>query len=275
MQKLFSFFVVGLVPILIASMMLATGFGLIWSLFIPMVFAFVTAYIGNVITSQNPFIKAIQGDGLLAFDFNSSGIARVFVVNVDVPDLNIKTKHGNEKRVYDRMISLVLREPQPANFKEVNGKTLEFTIPTEEYQKSVFKHQQLNFMIFNSQTGMFLTKEFLANMEKTLMVEYVTLNEWRELKEMNKTIRDFTRGVMDTVLHKVSGQLLGNPIVKIVVAIVVGLIIIMIAIQTAPLIGLDIGGIGLPAMPSVVQTAPTAPIATQGNTIVGLIPGWF
>ena len=270
-KKILAFFMVGLFPLLICMVLLALNFPLLGALFFPMLVAFVAGYIGHTSTSQNPFIKAIQGQGILAFDFNSSGIARVFLVNVDVPDINIKTREGNEKRYYDRMISLVLREPENSNLVEdSNKKTMEFTIPTEEYQKSVFKHNHLNFMIFNSQTGMFLTKEFLANMEKTLMVEYVTLNEWRELKEMNKTIRDFTRTIMDTVLHKTAGQILGSPLVKILAIIIAAIVIGYIALQAAPLFGIEL----IPTN-AVTSVMPKAVPIENGNLVVGLMRGWF
>lgn len=270
-KKLVAFFMVGLIPLLLTMILMVLNFPLIGALFFPMLAAFVIGYSANLFTSNNPFIRAIQGEGILAFDFNSSGIARVFLVHVDVPDINLKTREGDEKRFYDRMISLVLREPENAILNEKDGKTMEFKIPSSDYQKSVFKHNHLNFMIFNSQTGMFLTKEYLAEMEKTLMVEYVTLNEWREIKELNKTIRDFSRTTLDTILHKTAGQILGSPIVKILAVIIAVIIIGYMALQAAPLFGIDLVAPSIPSLPKAAAISS----GESSNLVVGMIRGWF
>lgn len=195
MKKMIIFFFAAITPLLMMMIMFYLGFPILGATLISILIGFALAFTGNVITSQPAFIKAFEGEGILAFDFNSSGITRLFTVQVQVPDIAIKTKDGIEKRLYDRTISLIMREPEKAGIYEkdnVNEKTgeatrdLVFTMGREKYQQSLFKAGYLNFLLFNSQTGMFVTKEQLATMEKNLMVEYVTLNEWREIRELEQ-----------------------------------------------------------------------------------------
>lgn len=253
LKKLITIILCALIPIFSSTFLILVGVNVLFVLLYCFFIALVVGFIGNIVTSQNPWVQAIEGRNMLCFDINSSGIVKLFSVIIQVPDIKLKTNKGSEMRIYDRMISFVLKTPEGKMLVKENEDedTLVFNMPRKDFQKSLFKSGYLNFLIYNSQTGMFLTKEFLAKSEKELMIEYVTLNEWKELKELNKIMRDFTRQTMDTINNTLGG-ILESPIFKVVALIFVALVVGFIGIALLDLLGIDIfGTVGgmIPASP--------------------------
>jgi len=273
-KKLMVSIATGIIPIFVILFLALLGINILIIMFVGMIVGLSVGLIGNIITSNNNWIKAIEKRGMLCFDINSSGIVRVFNVTINVPDITLQTHKGKESRLYDRMISFVLKQPDKdkVGLDEKEDETLKFDMPKKDFQNSLFKSDYLNFLIYNSQTGMFLTKEFLAKREKELMIEYVTLNEWKELKELNKIMRDFTRQTMDTINNSLM-DVFARPIFKIIAIILIGIIVLFIGFSFLDIMGINVFDVGsiipMPDAPTTT-TAVSKPI-TEGasKTITG------
>lgn len=86
---------------------------LVWSV----VASLVLGLIGYIITGMNPWIQAVQGDGIIVVDINSTGVGKFYVASVkNNPfggiDLNVDFGGGQtETRVYDRKITHRIQSP--------------------------------------------------------------------------------------------------------------------------------------------------------------------
>jgi hypothetical protein len=261
-KKLLAIEAAAIIPLIALMGMVLFGINILFALMFTMFIAIIIGFISSIITSQNAWVQAIEGKNMLCIDLNSSGIVKLFNVEVNVPDIKLNTDKGSEKRIYDRMISFVLKNPEQKMSVYENDKedNLEFKMPRKDFQKSLFKAGYLNFLVYNSQTGMFLTKEFLAQSEKELMIEYVTLNEWKELKELNKIMRDFTRQTMDTINNSLMG-IIDSPIFKIIALLMIILIVGAIGFAFLDIMGIDIFGGVVNVIPTPKVSSVSTPIA--------------
>jgi hypothetical protein len=245
LKRLIIFLVVGAVSPMVCFFLFFMLFPLMGILVWSLVVGLILAGAGYIITGANAWVKAIQGDSLIVIDVNSTGVGKFYnatVNNNPFGGIDLKVDFGGgetETRAYDRKVTHRIQSPlkllmQPWNKKSEENvgeleKKISFSIPKDEYEKCAWHYDYLTMLFYDSETGMFLTKPYMREVEKQMQAEYLSLNEWRELKELNKTMRDFTRSTFDLIGQKF-GVLFGNPIVKfiIIIAIVVGAIILLI-----------------------------------------------
>lgn len=109
--------------------------------------------------------------------------------------------------------------------QDLDNNRIVFSMPRTEYEKSAWRHDYLTILFYDSETGMFLTKPYMREAEKKMQAEYLSLNEWKELKELNKTMRNFTRTTFDLIGQKFGGMF-SSPMMKLVIIVIVVMIII-------------------------------------------------
>lgn len=122
-----------------------------------------------------------------------------------------------------------------------------FSMPKKQYEISAWRHDYLTMLFYDSETGMFLTKPYMREVEKQMQAEYLSLNEWRELKALNTQMRDFTRSTFDLIGQKF-GAIFGSPMFKILIIIIIVVGIIAALIMFFP----QITNTLLPAAKSII-----------------------
>lgn len=243
--KLMSFGATGILPLLFLlttflltnNIMLATIFGLLAGIG--------TAFAGHKFTGQNPFVKAVEDGKVLVIDTPSTGIANVYCAEVLVNDMgegiDIKTERG-EIRAYDRIITSLASQPLIAKlfFKKTgvyqDAPKIIVELSNDEYKTAAWGWQNMTFLFYNSQVGSFLTKPLMNQQEKELLAEYVSLNEARELRNLNRTFLLLMRHTFDLIADRFS-RIFQNPMFQIVIVILILAVLGYLAMQFIPSIG--------------------------------------
>lgn len=225
MQKVLLFGVTGFIPLFTLIVCLLLNIHLLLGVISSFLITILLVFVGHKFTSQNPFIKAIQEKRVLIFDINSTGIARIFTASVqESPNntgIDISMDTG-EVRAYDRNITHLLQAPQRALMKFIYNKEkpeesmVEIKLSNEEFKKAAWYNDYLTILFYNSQVGTFVTKPLISEQEKSMLVEYLTLNEARELRNLNNTFLSLMRHTFDLIAERFFG-FLNNPMVQIII----------------------------------------------------------
>jgi len=225
MQKIMLFGMASFIPGLTFILMDALGMGvLLGIIFMVLTGAFFT-FIGHVMTSQNPFVRAIQDRKVLICDTPSTGVCNIYCADVYENDMNgidIKMDNG-ETRAYDRGVTNLLAQPQRAIMKFFKNKEdpmqsrIQINLSNDEYKNAAWHYDNLTILFYNSQTGTLLTKPLMSQQEKDLLAEYLSLNEARELRQLNKALLQLMRYTFDLIGDRLS-KIFSNPIVLILLA---------------------------------------------------------
>ena len=226
MTKVLMFGMTGFIPLFALIGFMFIGFDLLIGVIITFMLTMFLVFVGHVATSQNPFIKAIQSKTVLIFDVNSTGICRIYNAMVkESPNntgIDIVNMSTGEVRAYDRGITHLLQAPQRAIMKfmyhkeEPKESMVHIELSNEEFKKAAWYSDYLTILFYNSQLGTFVTKPLVSEQEKTMLVEYLTLNEARELRQLNTIFLSLMRHTFDLIAQRFSG-ILGNPMVQIII----------------------------------------------------------
>ena len=262
MTKVMMFGVTGFIPLFTLIGALFVKMDLLVSIVISFLLTIFLVFSSHKVTSQNPFIKAIQQKRVLIFDINSTGIARVFTADVRESPNNAGIDiimDGGEVRAYDRSITHLLQAPQRAIMKFIYNKEtpkesmVHIELSNEEFKKAAWYGDYLTMLFYNSQIGTFVTKPLISEQEKSMLVEYLTLNEARELKNLNQTFLSLMRHTFDMIASRFT-SLFGNPMVQIIIVGLVLAVVAFLAYQYLPgLLGMGSGVVQGAASGQIVQ----------------------
>ncbi|MEM5810112.1 MAG: hypothetical protein QW156_04470 [Candidatus Aenigmatarchaeota archaeon] len=198
--------------VLLGILPLATFYFVIWfgyDLLIAIISSIISLILGIVILNvliRNPFMKIIEGKGILAINLDSSGAINPFVLSVDFPI--IKSSNPHIESIFDRNLVFQFKPPREGIIKKIDE--------DEKYERYVFivrkassypmTFQMFGFptLIYNKATDTFLTKEALANLEKNLIIKHQILYLKAKVQELTSIMRDFARYVVETTKPRLS-----------------------------------------------------------------------
>lgn len=158
-----------------------------------MIITFLAKYI-----LKNPFTEMLEGNGILAFNIDSPGIIKPFLLRIPQP--YVKGKLGNEEvnDMYDRdaVFQLASAAKDCGTATKKDGKIL-FELDDAEFNRSRFGMYQYPVMIYNSQIKSLITKDFLSNIEKNSFAEHGVLFLNRKIEDLTSVLRDFARHIVE------------------------------------------------------------------------------
>jgi len=231
-KKIMLFGMASFIPGLAFILLSVLGFPILMSAVFMLLGGMFFMALGHVGTSQNPFVRAIQDGKVLIMDVPSTGVCNIYCATVRETDMNgidIDMENG-ETRAYDRGVTNLLAQPQRAimtffkNKQDPMQSKISINLSNDEYKNAAWHYDNLTLLFYNSQTGTLLTKPLMSAQEKDLLAEYLSLNEARELRQLNKALLQLMRYTFDLIGDRVS-KILKNPI--FIMAIVVMLIIVL------------------------------------------------
>lgn len=249
MQKILLFGLTGIIPVLLLVLLIVIGMELILSTVLAFLSSILFIFVGHKMTSQNPFVRAIQDGKVLIIDTPSTGIANVYCATVLTDQLGqgieIRTDTG-DVRAYDRIITNLMSQPFLAKVffkKEIvdTDSKISIELSNEQYKNAAWHYDNLTVLFYNSQLGTFLTKPLMNTQEKDLLAEYLSLNEARELRNLNHTFLALMRHTFDLISSRFS-QIFGNPVFQILVVVVILAVLGYVAIQFMPQLTGGLGG---------------------------------
>lgn len=231
LKKWFAILICATLPVIaymISLPMFTTSYpkiGWLYAILTVLATAIISGFIGTLFL-KNPFTDVLEGKGLLCLDLNSTGIITPFIINVKQGGL-VKGKLGNQiiTDIFDRESVYQLAEPVMVERKleqnKENGE-ITLTIKNEEYHRAKFALYHYPTLIYNSQIGTLLTKEYLSNQEKKSFIEHTILYLNKQIEGLNNALLNFGRYVVE--LTKPQESWLQNKWVWIIVIVFIGIL---------------------------------------------------
>lgn len=213
---------------MITSILFFIGFvfwGMIYGLLFLLAGTLLAVVLANILL-KNPFTELLEGKGILAFNLDSTGIIRPFIVQVMSPYVRGNLQGKTITDIFDRATVFQMAKPQKAGIathKNDGGMDIEMT--EEEYNKGRFALFHYPVLIFNQQINGLITKDFLADQEKSVFAEHGVLYLNRKMEELTSVVRDFGRYVVENLKPKQS-FLTSKWAMIIVIAFIIILIIL-------------------------------------------------
>jgi len=218
--------------LILAMSITTTGFavmtifyGMLWGIVTYIALMLLMALVSNLLL-RNPFTDMLEGKGLLVIDMNSTGVLKLFIVGVNHPYIQGNIKGQQVKDVFDRSAVYQLSEPEKSvGTSEWKDGKLVLSLTEQEYNKGKFALYHYPVLIWNSAVKSFVTKDFLAEQEKTTFAEHTVLYLNRIMEDLTSVVRDFGRYVVELTKPQGSG-LMGKWWVWVLIG---GAIIILVA----------------------------------------------
>ena len=232
MQKIMLFAMAGFIPGMVFILMSVIGMNIMVNFVFMVLAAGGLTMAGHLFTSQHPFVKAIQEAKVLIIDTPSTGICNIYtasVVETDMNGIDIHMESG-EVRAYDRSVTNLMTPPQRGRLSFLRNKSnpmeskVKIELSNDEYKNSAWRFDNITVLFYNSQTGTMLTKPLMSQQEKDLLAEYLSLNEARELRQLNRALLQLMRYTFDLIGDRMS-KILKNPVV--IMLIVMALIVVL------------------------------------------------
>jgi hypothetical protein len=258
MNKVLLFFLCGFLPILAFSISLLLSFPLLGALAVAIIIAILFIAAGIWITGSNVWIKSVENNTPVVLSTSSTGVGDWFNIRLETSPItggkDIIQPDGS-KLSYDRAITQLVKEPKTGYMHiikipdEKTGELKKFFItalPAEDYYKHNFNIDNKTFLFYDQIANVYLPKPLLGEQEKEIMFKWITTNELREIKELNRTMREFMRFTMDLIADRFS-RLLNSWVFKMIILVVVIVVVIVLVIQFAP-------GVTNMLMPAIQQT---------------------
>lgn len=172
-------------------------------------FLFIGLILGLVLGNlflKNPFTEMIEGKGILTFNIDSTGIIRPFLVAVNSPYIKGIFNKKPINDVFDResvmQLAIPVKNLTPAMPTKDGGIKIELT--EKEYNNGRFSLFHYPVLIYNSQIGNIVTKDFLSNQEKSTFAEHGVLYLNRKMEELTSAMLNFGRYVIESLKPKES-----------------------------------------------------------------------
>jgi len=233
-----SYALVGLVPTVFFFAFLVMknfwwGLGGLFLSFIP---AKILAY--KII--KHPFTEMLQGQGMIAFTLDSSGVMVPFIVKQNLGKIYSLFENIEKTSVFNRKNVAYLSPPREGDLVvglyedkkgKVVGKDIFIKIPKKMYEYS-FRFDQYPVLLFDKNSKRWLPKDFFQEKEmeykKNMMLELE-----QKLEDVGRNIRDFARYIIEKSRPTKSHTLAKRLLIVFLVVLVLGGIIYLFMSQGA------------------------------------------
>lgn len=220
---------------------------------------------------KNPYTEMMKGKTTIAAGIDSTGIVQPYYAQIQAPYLNIETKKGSVKWIFDRVGSFIIKPPIKAIAVD-DGYEVVWKVKKTELQSGLNQQYGKPFFMFNPMTGVILTKNMMGSMETSLMVENISLQVLNKINNLENDLDKLDRRLLDFIAPSKIMEILQNPFVM-------GLLVIAAIICVVIFVGPGISqalGLGAKASQGASQTIPaiTSTAKTMGQS-VGVIPWVF
>lgn len=230
-------------------------------------FAFVLV---SYLLIATPFSKMEEGEGLAVLTMDSTGVIKPHLAKMAAPLVIAKIEGREKATVFDRNIVFYLTQPLKALFwhksatkieiEELKNKENEdwivIALPRNEFTKSKFGLLAYPTLVYNTVSGIFLTKEMMWELESKFFVHHQLLYLVRKMEELNGLLRDFVRYVIEQL--RPTMDFWKKPWF---ILIIIGIVVVVIAILLGPTIIKMLSGgaqAATGAVAPIVQSRPTA-----------------
>ncbi len=213
-KKWAALFLVGFMPTLMFFMFILFGYGLIFAIVAWLITMVLSIFLFNMIV-RHPVLQFLEGEGLLAFTFDSSGLIEPFIAKVRLPFID--SDKYKTTSLFDRKSVFYMKKPKEATItklskeeakeklKEKFSEDYDYYIlryKKEDTNKITFAFEHFPVLIYNKSMDAFLTKDALAKLEEDAMIKHLVLYLKKKTEELTSIMRDFARHVVEMTKPK-------------------------------------------------------------------------
>jgi len=187
---------------------------------------------------RHPFLGFLFGEGVMTFTYDSKGIMFPILGKLTKDSVEIVTSENQiDSSPFDRNCIVYISQPIEGKImtgilkeKEQEKRVKVLIFPEEEW-KYRFSFMQFPAFLYNENLGMFLTKDWLGEQEKTVFRKHALLEFLHKIRDLSMYMRDFARLVVELSRKKKPwySWILGN--IWIILAIVVILMIAYLVLK--------------------------------------------
>lgn len=254
-KKWMAYLICGYLPLIIFIVLLWQTFDLLMSFLVAMISIILGGVLSNRFLIRHPFLRMIEGAGLLVWTYDSTGVIQPFDVQVDPP--LITGRYGPKKEVssvFDRDMACTLMVPvtgQMVRAKEIDangniiGECNVLKMPKEEEKlDKLFNFDGRPVFIFNKIIDSFLSKEVLSIQEKEVMIKHAMLNLLKKTENLSAYLLNFSRYIVEHSKPPTGWLTPRSKLLLIIAIIVIVIIMIMVAVSMFAGGGIDVTGGG-------------------------------
>lgn len=156
--------------------------------------------LGNALL-RNPFSLLLEGKGVLILDLNSTGIIRPYIASIKQPYIKANIDGQEITDTFNReTVQNLIAPRKPSEVGEewsiqedTETGTINITLTDKGFNKARMGFLHYPTLIYNSALGSLLTKDMLADMEKTSFAEHHVIYLNRRMEDLTRAVRDFGR----------------------------------------------------------------------------------
>jgi len=203
-KKIAGIFLAGILPVILYSMFLLSGWGLLFSSIAALI-GIVLGYFIFSLLYRHPIFQMVEGKGLLVLTIDSTGVIKPFLAKVNPPF--VISKKGST--VFDRKSVSYIKPPADAKLEKTEDETI-IKLPNTKVHENLFAFSSFPVLIYNQNLETFLSKEALSKMELNSTVTHSVIYLKRKTEELTSIMRDFARYVVEMSKPKPAFAFLSN-----------------------------------------------------------------
>jgi len=198
---------------------------------IAIVMAFLSAFLCNMVSSS-PWVRAVEGDGIICLNIASTGIIEPYILKVENPYAVGKILGKVRKMFFDRAAINYLLDPKKGLMKESPNNPDKMIIEVENpFNKTDFNAKRFDLQgstcfIYNEQLKNFITKDFLNEKEQGMFLKNQAMSVYLQLEDVKENLHYYASFVNQKLMKdKVFGvdmRLLALLLIVLIVAALFG-----------------------------------------------------
>ena len=236
-KKTSGLLIMGFFPFFLFYLLMMFQAGVLYSILGMIVGLLIGLLFFNILT-KHPILQMLEGEGLLVFTLDSTGVIDTFIVKNPNPPKLTNQERGIET-IFDRKTIFQLNIPKPAelfttNKQVINSQGVKCTeqiFKIQEQKSDIqFGFNSFPVLIYNKNLKLFMTKSSLANIEESGIIKHLVIYLKTKIEELTSVMRDFARYVVEQTRPKNSFQeLMGKWWVWLIIIGMVALALYMFA----------------------------------------------
>lgn len=220
-KKVFGIFLAGILPLILYTMFLLSGWGLLYSS-VAGIIGIILGYFIFSLLYKHPLLQMLEGKGLLILTIDSTGVIKPFLAKANPPF--VSSKLGST--IFDRKAVAYLKPPVSANLKNESDKYI-IEIPKDDLHENLFSFSSFPVLIYNRNLETFLSKETLSKLELDGTIKHLVIYLKKKTEELTSIMRDFARYVVEMSKPRQTFAFLSSWWFWILIFVAIGIIAFM------------------------------------------------
>lgn len=212
--KEMSAFIVPQFITVVGFMIMLYMYGMFIASMAAVLFIVLSTFIGKLMI-KNPFMEMMKGNGILTIPIDSRGWMKPFLCKFHKGMIVGEFDGKPVKAPFDRKIVFNIEEPRDMKMLKDKEGNIFMRITPDEFSENRFSMMNFPVLLYNSQMGGFITKDWLSERETDTFSRHHIIHANKIAERLTEQITNFGRYIADNAMSKMK-SVMQSPIVKIV-----------------------------------------------------------